>query len=225
MSRGFPARCGGFTLMELLIALSLIALIMMLLFGGLRMGSRSWEGIEQRVHRTEEVRLARSFLRRALLQARKVNWEHETRMYPLFYGSNDQLELVTPLSGYVGLPGLYVVRIALLERDDGKDLVLQRWLFNPEVLEGNGEIPKWQPLQPPGHLEIPHDGPMGVYGSTLLLGKLGELQLSYYGTVQGSREPEWHREWDGQPELPQLVKIGFGEESEWPDLIVPLVDG
>lgn len=225
MSRSPVARAGGFTLMELLIALSLLGLIMMMLFGGLRLGSRSWEGIEQRVQQTEEVRLARSFLQRALLQARKVNWTHERRVYPLFFGSDDQLEFVTPLSSYVGLPGLYVVRIALVDRDDRKDLVLQRWLFNPEVLGGDGEVPEWRPLQSPGILTIPHDGPMGVYGTTLLLRDLGELQLSYFGTVQPQKEMAWHREWDAQPTLPLLVKIGFGDDSEWPDLIVPLVDG
>jgi len=211
--------------MELLIALSLISLIMMMLFGGLQLGSRSWEGVEKRVQRTEEVRLARSFLQRALLQARKVNWEHEQQLLPLFYGSGEQLEWVTPLSGYVGLPGLYVVRIALVNREDSADLVLQRWLFNPEVLAGDGEIPEWIPLQSPGHLKVPYDGPMGAYGTTLLLRNPGELQLSYYGTAQGNTAPDWHREWEGRPQLPLLVKIGFGDESEWPDLVVALVDG
>ncbi len=225
MSRSPIARSNGFTLIELLIALSLLSLIMMLVFGGLRLGSRSWEGIEQRVQRTEEVRLARSFLQRALLQMRKVNWVHERRRYPLFFGSGDQLEFVTPLSSYVGLPGLYVVRIALVDRDERKDLVLQRWLFNPEVLQGEGEIPEWLPLESPGSLKVPHDGPMGAYGTTLLLRDLDALQLSYFGTVQAQRESGWHQEWDAQPNLPRLVKIGFGDDSEWPDLIVPLVDG
>ena len=218
-------RNDGFTLLELLIALSLISLIMALLFGGLRLGSRSWEGIEQRVQRTEEVRLARSFIRRALLQARKVNWQHEQRMQVLFYGSDSQLELVTPLSGYVGLPGLYVLRIALVRGDEGQDLVLQRWLFNPEVLEGKGEIPEWRPLEHPGNLKVPHDGPMGAYGTTLLLHDPGGLEFSYFGQVHGSFELDWHGEWEGQPLLPRLVKISFGEESEWPDLVVPLADG
>jgi general secretion pathway protein J len=225
MSCSPAARSGGFTLMELLIALSLVGLIMMLLFGGLRLGSRSWEGIEQRVQRTEEVRLARSFLQRALLQARKVNWTLERRRFSLFFGSDHQLEFVTPLSSYVGLPGLYVVRIALVDHEERKDLVLQRWLFNPEVLGGGGEIPEWRPQSSPGTLKIPHDGPMGAYGVTLLLRGLDALELSYYGAVSPETEMSWHQEWDLQPTLPSLVKIGFGDDSEWPDLIVPLVDG
>ncbi|NEX17237.1 MAG: general secretion pathway protein GspJ, partial [Halochromatium sp.] len=35
----------GFTLVELLIALSLIGIITLLLFSGLRLGSRSWEAV------------------------------------------------------------------------------------------------------------------------------------------------------------------------------------
>ena len=118
-------RCNGFTLLELLIALSLVSLIMMLLYGGLNLGSRNWDSIEQKVRETEDVRLARGFLQRALLQARKKSWEFEKRMYPVFFGGTEQLEFITPLSSHVGLPGLYVVRITKVSVEDRKDLVLQ----------------------------------------------------------------------------------------------------
>ena len=36
-------RQGGFTLLELLIAITLLGLILVLLFGGLRLGMRSWD--------------------------------------------------------------------------------------------------------------------------------------------------------------------------------------
>ena len=111
-------RANGFTLLELLIALSLVSLILMLLYGGLNLGSRNWDSIEQKVRETENVRLARSFLQRALLQARKKSWEVERRKYPVFFGSSEQLEFITPLSSHVGLPGLYVVRIALVAVED-----------------------------------------------------------------------------------------------------------
>jgi len=59
----------GFTLVELLIALSLIGLITLLLFSGLRLGTRAWEGVETTADRTAELRVARNFLERALVQA------------------------------------------------------------------------------------------------------------------------------------------------------------
>jgi len=223
--RNIACRAGGFTLLELLIAMSLISLIMVLLYGGLQLGARSWDSIEQKVRETEDVRLARGFLQRALLQARNKSWEVDKRMYPVFFGGIEQLEFITPLSAHVGLPGLYVVRVALMEVEQRKDLVMQRWLFNPQILEGSDEIPEWRPMEDPGALEIPFDGPMGAYGTTLLLRDVGDLELSYFGIEQGQKEPDWHEEWTLQLRFPQLVKIGFGEDSDWPELVVSLVDG
>lgn len=221
----FRPRTGGFTLLELLIAMSLISLILVLLYGGLQLGSRNWDSIERKVRDTEEVRLARGFLQRALLQARSRNWEVDERLYPVFFGGIEQLEFVTPLSAHVGLPGLYVVRVAVVEVEDRKDLIMQRWLFNPQVLEGVEEIPEWRPMESPGELEVPYDGPSGAYGTTLLLRDVGGLELGYFGIEQEQKEADWHQEWTLQPRFPQLVKIGFGEDSDWPDLVVPLVDG
>jgi general secretion pathway protein J len=218
-------RAGGFTLLELLIAMSLISLILVLMYGGLQLGSRNWDSIEQKVRDTEEVRLARGFLQRALLQARNRSWEVDQRMYPVFFGGDEQLEFITPLSTHVGVPGLYVLRVAVVAVGDRKDLILQRWLFNPQVLEGADEIPEWRPMESPGKLEVPYDGPMGAYGTTLLLRDVGALELSYFGIDQGEKVPDWHPEWMLQLRFPQLVKIGFGEDSDWPDLIVPLADG
>ena len=43
----------GFTLVEVLIAISLLGLMLVILFGGLRLGGRSWDAIEQRTGRAE----------------------------------------------------------------------------------------------------------------------------------------------------------------------------
>jgi general secretion pathway protein J len=216
----------GFTLVEMLVALVLISLIVSMLFGGLRLASRTWDGVEAKAQRTEAQRLARSFLRRSLLQSRKVLWQSERRQFILFYGDAGQLEFVTPLAGHVGLGGLYLLRVALLDRDQGNDLVLQRWLVNPGVLDGeDADIPVWQPLEPPGRIDVPFDGPMGAYGTSLLLKGVEAMELSYFGQYQGEPEAQWREDWKEQTLLPQLVRIRLTGDEQWPDLVVPLVDG
>ena len=49
---------GGFTLIELIIALALIALITLLLFSGLRLGARAWDGVDALSERHAELRTA-----------------------------------------------------------------------------------------------------------------------------------------------------------------------
>ena len=52
-----PRLAGGFTLVELLIAFVLVALISLLLFSGLRLGLRSWGGVEAaaEIHADDEA--------------------------------------------------------------------------------------------------------------------------------------------------------------------------
>ncbi len=225
MSGSATIRNGGFTLLELLIALSLIALIMLLLFGGLRLGTRVWDGVEQRVRHTEDQRLARGFIRRSLLQARQVVWPFERRSYALFFGDKEQVDFVSPLSGYVGRGGLYIMRLSLVPRQGAKDLVLQRWLLHPEVLEGEGEVPAWKPMEHDGFIKVPFDAPMGAYGSNLLLTGVREMELAYFGIPRGKREPEWLDEWNEQGVIPMMIRLRIEGYEEWPELIIPLVEG
>ena len=63
---GTGKRRHGFTLIELLIALAMISLITLLLFSGLRLGSRTWESIDAAAEQIGELRLAHGFLTRTL---------------------------------------------------------------------------------------------------------------------------------------------------------------
>lgn len=215
----------GFTLLELLIGLSLISLIMLLLFSGLRLGTRTWDGVEQRVRLTEDQRLARGFIRRALLQSQKVIWPFERNRYALFFGNQEQVDFVSPLSGYVGYGGLYLMRLSLVRGQEGKNLVLQRWLLHEDVLEGTGRVPAWRPMEGDGAIEVPFDDPDGLYGTNLLLEGVTSLELAYFGIPRGKREPEWLDEWEKQGIMPMLIRLRLEGDEEWPELIVPLVDG
>jgi len=74
---------GGFTLVELLIALVLIAIISVLMFSGLRLGSRAWEGVETVSDRVSDLRVARNFIERTLRQA-----QQRSLIDPLIEGFN-----------------------------------------------------------------------------------------------------------------------------------------
>ena len=57
------ARSAGFTLIELVIALALMALIASLLFGSLSMAARTWDGGEAKAGDVSSMRQAQAFLR------------------------------------------------------------------------------------------------------------------------------------------------------------------
>lgn len=223
----------GFTLVELLIAFVLVALISLLLFSGLRVGVRAWEGVEAAAEINTELRLVRDFLRRTLSQVRAVTLLLEGEPYLVFSGDAQQLEFVAPLSEQVGIPGLYLLRLGLENTRYGPALVLRRWLFNPEVLAGGREVPAWQPLgngSSSTSVMEDQDVAAGAYGVTLLLEGIEEFEISYYGFPEGEdptlnidAQPEWQSIWQNPTLLPQAVRIHLTKAQRvWPDLIVEL---
>lgn len=214
----------GFTLVELLIALALMSLITLLLFSGLRLGTSAWEGVETVAERTAEPRIARNFLERVLTQTRPARVEFDAEEVLIFAGDAQTLEFVAPLSEHVGTPGLYVLRLSL---EGEAQLVLTRWLLHPDVLDGFGGIPEWEPFE--GGRGISDSGPLeedlaaGAYGRTLLLDGVAELEITYFGIDEGMEEPDWYPEWLEQPRMPLAIRIHLTTlEQSWPDMLILL---
>ncbi len=219
-----PGRALGFTLMELVIALALIGLITLLLFSGLRLGTRAWEGVETTAEQTAGSRIARNFLARALIQVRPTRITFEGKQMTVFAGDAENLEFVAPLSEHVGTPGLYILSLTLEE--DGR-LVLTRRLLHPDVLEETDSIPKWTPFDGDGDISVTgpldEDLAVGAYGSTLLLDGVEELRIGYFGIPEGQREPEWGPEWLGEPRIPLAVRVHLiAQGRTWPDMLFRL---
>ena len=220
----------GFTLVELLIALSLVALITVLLYSGLRLGTRAWEGVEASAERTGGLRLAHNFLTRALAQARPVRLVFDGESRLVFSGDEEGLELASLLSQHVGIPGLYVLRITLEADGADRRLVLTRWLLHGDVLAGTDEVPAWEPFEGSETLtragELDQDLAAGVYGSSLLLSGVDEFRLAYFGVADGSDEPQWHETWLQPFALPLAVRLRLTTTDQtWPDLLIPLPAG
>ncbi len=227
-STGRCAAERGFTLIELLIALAIVGLITLLLFSGLRLGTRAWEGVEGAADRTAEVRLARNLVERELTQIRNSNVIVDAEALPVFAGNAESLEFVAPLSEHVGYPGLYILRLTVEEQRGQRDLILTRWLLHPEVLKGHDDIPAWEPLEKDSGImlrseALDKDSAAGAFGRTLLLEGLDAFQIAYFGVKEGENDPDWHEEWMGERQLPQLLRIRMTSRTQsWPDLIVSL---
>lgn len=231
------ARTGGFTLVELLIALVLIAVITVLLFGALRLGTRTWEGVDRVTERVADMRSTLNLIESLLRQSREATATVEVVPVRVFAGKADALEWVAPLSEQVGTPGLYLLRLTLEGGGEYPRLVLTRWLLHPDVLAGGEGFPAWEPLKEGEGAaaevgDLDQDAASGVYGRTLLLPAVERFELSYFGTpsdlgtAAAADEPltlpqpaaglpggddqgtgEWVEEWLEQPMSPERVRI------------------
>lgn len=226
-----PRPPAGFTLVELLIALVLIAVITLLMFSGLRLGSRAWEGVEDVTERVGDLRVARNFLERTLRQARPASVVYNGMAQPVFSGDTQSLELAAPLSEHVGIPGLYVLRLVLEPNGEHDRLVLVRWLLHPEVLSGGDDYPAWEPLLESSGVArdvgpLDRDLAAGAYGRTVLLPEVERFELGYFGVDEGETEPEWFEEWEGASRLPLRVRLLVTTPRQsWPAAVVELSGG
>jgi general secretion pathway protein J len=218
----------GFTLVELLIALSLIGIITLLLFSGLRLGTRSWEAVETVSERVADLRIARNLIERTLRQTQALTLVVDGVERPVFAGDAEALEWVAPLSDHVGIPGLYILRLRLEEAGEYPRLVLTRWLLHEDVLNDGNEHPAWEPLMESTGSRAERDPfdrelAQGAYGRTVLLPRVARFQLAYFGQPQAGFEREWSEEWIDRRALPQAVRLTLSTpEQPWPAALVRL---
>jgi general secretion pathway protein J len=226
MTKSATAR--GFTVIEMIIALAIIGLISLLLFSGLRLGSRSWEAVEQVSGRISDLRLVDAFLTRALRQARAVQRVFDGSTVLMFGGDAERIEFTAPLSEHLGVSGLYLLRLALEDSGQGSALVMTRWSLHPEVLEGGDGFPAWEPIKDQSATAFSGypaemDAAGGAFGRTLLLADVDRFEIAYYGQPDAETEAAWHDEWLDQERLPTLVRLRLATKTQsWPDLVVTL---
>lgn len=230
----------AFTLVELLIALALVSMILLMLFSALRLASRSWDAIEAVHDATADLRVARSFIRRTLRQARPVEgiYVDGAPIRPLS-GDQQGLEWTGPLSEYLGIPGLYMIRLVVERSGDTQQLVLYRWLLHPDILINPDDWPAWTPLAEEPIPTVPGaasgedalglwgdlDRADGAFGRTVLLGDLKQFSASYFGMIPGTNQREWTDHWLEQRGLPNSVALWLETTDQPVEPLVVLIKG
>src|SRR5207248_11557583 len=121
----------GFTLIELTIALVLLALLSAVLYGSLGLAGTSLDRGEAKADATSGMRLAHAFLRANLEEQHPLRMRKIAEFPLLFSGDRDELRYAAPLPPRVAGGGIYFYRLAVLHNDARAPLVLERAL--PDV--------------------------------------------------------------------------------------------
>jgi general secretion pathway protein J len=146
MASGRLRRLGGFTLVELLLALTLMSMLLALAYGGLRAATRAADRGQTILEDSSRIRMAHQFVRKQLNQMMPLVFaenEDQTER-TVFLGSADRIRFVAPMPGYLGFGGPQVQELAIVQGDDSLELVLSHALlqgFEEELLFERLPIP------------------------------------------------------------------------------------
>jgi len=204
-TRRVPATA-GFTLVELLVGLSLMALLAVLLFGGFRFGLRAWEAGGARIERLNEAEQVQNLLRRELGEAYSLagsNPQTGAGALATFQGSRDSLSFVAPLPSQAGVGGLYRFGLGIETVTGERRLALAWQIFRPD--------------------RAPRASVDADSRSVLLHGIAG-VDFAYFGRRQTGAPAQWQDDWDDRRGLPELVRLRVsfpdGDGRTWSDLFV-----
>lgn len=196
----------GFTLVELLIAMTLLAFILTLLFAGLRLGSRSWDAAELRTDESERLRVAHGVIRNELAQASLMKWKNVVDAGIAFSGEADVVKFVAPLPVRIGEGGLYLLSIGLEKDVAGARLVMKRHAPAAEDKDFSA---------------------LDAGETTVLAEQVGKFSISYFGAESELAEAQWVEQWANPKRLPLLIKVRLSEKDgrDWPELVVAPIAG
>jgi general secretion pathway protein J len=196
-------RAAGFTLLEVLAALVLLALLLVGVYSGIRTATHSVRSGTAAIERLDQIRSAQQFLRRELAQSLAQPIGHTDQGEPIYFvGTAHEMRYVAPLPGYLGKLGPQLQRLQLV--DDGHEGL--RLELSLVLLPPDGKPP--QPLGEP----------------QVLLDHIRDGGFNYRGIDARGAAVPWAPTWADGRLLPQLVSITLRSRdgADWPQLSVPL---
>lgn len=189
----------GFTILEMLVSLALMALVATFLAGGVRFGHRVWD-LTGQIDQLASIGAVREALHQRISSALPVLELEADGSLPLaFKGGPAELTFVAALPDRQQPAGLYKLRLAMAVNDLSLDV------SNFQQRFAGGALP-------------------GTQSRSQLLVKVSRLKLRYYGAAEPGDVKSWQMDWHRADALPDLagVTIEFPDADlrQWPELII-----
>ncbi len=193
----YVSRGGGFTLVEVLLAVTLLTLILSVTVSGLRTFGNTQNSLERVINRVDEIRAVSTFLRNAFA-ATVV-----TDLGALTLGGDTGIE-----SSYFRMIGGDEVEwrsTAMFGEDYGGSYFFRAVAREKEL------ILQWQVAKD----RVPKDWEKAA--SRVLIKDLQDFQLS----CRTKSDKSWSKVWDKVDAIPDRVRVSMrSSDRYWPDLII-----
>jgi general secretion pathway protein J len=185
---------GGFTLLEIMIAMLLLAVITTTSVSMLYINIKGWESVSKSSEEHMAEHLARSRVEQIIRTLLPFTWQQNRAHRLAFSGDAGYIQFIAPAPQQYQAGGLFEYRL-VQERDSeqGLSLVLYYAPYYPNTK--NFSLPDQ------GHRRI-------------LISGLASVEFSFYGKLQIRSEAEWTDQWaETNAFFPELIKISHTLEG------------
>ena len=203
-----PRDSGGFSLLEVLLAVILLALLMAGAYSGIHAAANAMRAGEAAIDRADRLRTAPDFLRHQLTRIMPLAWANDQTKGTsyIFEGSKDRMRFVAPMPGYLSRGGPYVETLELVSGRDGLQL-----RFDDVMLNGfDIDKAKTRDQDP-----------------IVLLDRISSGRFEYRALDEQGKLGNWSSDWSDPATTPLMVRIELtmqpGVQIPWPTLDVPLM--
>ena len=193
----------GFTLVELLVAVTLLALLTTLVFGAIKYAARAWAETDHRAITAADLAAVQDVFRHAIGRAYPAFASADPNDREVaFDGADEWLVLVAPLPVAIA-SGVEARQRFFVEGEDRSRALVMAWRFDLPASDEPAPLPE---------------------NRVRLLDHVRSLRFAYYGAADPTQAPSWWQRWSGYTRLPDLVRVHIERDDpalpEWPDLLV-----
>ncbi len=187
-------RVAGFTLLELIISITLVAIIVLIISVAANLGYRSFNAGEKKMNAVERLRSSLTIIDAQIQSGVPLTLEEGGVKQYYFAGEQDSLKFSTNYSIWGGQRGYVIVNYRVDTDDRGK-----RTLFASEYKVG-----------------------MENQKETKLLEGFDEITFDYYKQDATEEEGEWITQWVDEEMMPTRIRINLVRGSNSLSYIMPV---
>jgi general secretion pathway protein J len=205
---GLRALARGFTLLEVMLAILLLALLLAGTYGAIRTAVRAMHSGEAAIDRTNRLRVAQEFVRHQVSRIMPLAFDHDsaTGSNFVFEGKRDLMRFVAPMPGYLSKGGPYVQTLEFAgSRRGGRQL-----LFTEAMLNGFDPNEKKSAREP-----------------SVLLDGIEDGRFQYRTIDEQGQLTDWLDSWEDPSITPLMVRIVVrmraDAQVQFPTMDIPLL--
>ncbi|MDF1584265.1 MAG: prepilin-type N-terminal cleavage/methylation domain-containing protein [Methyloprofundus sp.] len=193
----------GFTLLEVLIGMSIMSIMMLLLFASLRVCVQSWNAGEKKIAQVSQAATVQAFLYNKLQMALPLEDASSAEKQFSFRGNAQQLQFVAAMPASAARLGLQLFTLSLMPTQDNKGNELQ---VDITPFFSQSDSAQWQEEQ------------------VVILDKIHSLRFAYFNADQAQGNVGWQEQWLDKDTLPALLSVDVEllNGELWPTIVVDL---